>query len=218
MDLQTAAFTTYVLVTTFTPGPNNLSATAAGSAIGYQRSLSFLLGIAAGFFLTMLVAGLFNAAIQGAFAPVIPWLKWLGFAYMLYLAVSLFLHGKADKGSSPAAATNTVTPAGSVAGPTAVEVRGFSFGSGLLLQLINVKVILYGITIYGMFPTILLGSWQKAVLSSLGLALVGFTSINLWCLTGTAISRLLGSGKKMLAFNLVLAALLAWSAILMVAE
>ncbi|MFZ4614661.1 MAG: LysE family translocator [Rectinemataceae bacterium] len=202
MDLQTAAFTTYVLVTTFTPGPNNLSATAAGSAIGYQRSLSFLLGITAGFFITMLVAGLFNAAIQGAFAPVIPWLKWLGFAYMLYLAVSLFLHGKADKGDSPAK----------------LSASGFSFVAGLLLQLINVKVILYGITIFGMFPAILLGSWQKAVLSALGLALVGFTSINLWCITGTAISRLLGSGIKMLAFNLVLAALLAWSAILMVAE
>jgi threonine/homoserine/homoserine lactone efflux protein len=204
MDLQTAAFTTYVIVTTFTPGPNNLSATAAGSAIGYQRSLSFLLGIAAGFFLTMLVAGLFNAAIQGAFAPVIPWLKWLGFAYMLFLAVSLFLHGKPDGGGSQASAK--------------LRAGGFSFASGLLLQLINVKVILYGITIFGMFPAILLGSWQKAALSSLGLALVGFASINLWCITGTAISRLLGNGRKMLAFNLVLAALLAWSAILMVAE
>ena len=46
----------FVIVTTFTPGPNNISSAAMGVAYGYRRTIPYLFGIASGFFLVMLAA------------------------------------------------------------------------------------------------------------------------------------------------------------------
>ena len=45
------AFLSYVVVTTFTPGPNNVMSMSNASRYGFRRSMRFTTGVCAGFFL-----------------------------------------------------------------------------------------------------------------------------------------------------------------------
>jgi cysteine/O-acetylserine efflux protein len=181
---------TYILVTTFTPGPNNITATAAGLRLGFRRSLPYLWGMALGFFIVMFAAAAFNFFLQSRFGALAVYLKWIGFAYMLWLCASLFIVKKKAAGG----------------------VENYSFLNGALLQLINPKVILYGVTLYGMFSRNLFGTRIEMLLSALALSCVGLVSVLTWCLAGSAFNRRLGDRKTSLVFNLVLAALLLYSA------
>lgn len=196
MRSEILALASYIFVTTFTPGPNNVSATAAGVRLGYRKSLPYLIGIAAGFVAVMLLAGGFDAFLKEKVAPFISVAKWVGCAYMLWLIVGLFLPHGAGKG----------------------EAGAYTFASGLILQVMNVKVVLYGLTIYAMFPNILTASPLSVVVSATGLALVSLASTSTWCLTGSALSRFLEDRRVMLAFNILLALMLAYCAYAIVAE
>lgn len=184
-------FVSYALVTTFTPGPNNITASALGMRVGYRRALPCLLGIVLGFFILMFASGLLTDFLIRTYAVIAPWVKWIGVGYMAWLALSLFLPHRSRNGGE-----------GGEAG----------FLSGLLLQLANPKVILYGITIYTSFASLIAGSLARVALSSLGLSLLGFASITLWALTGASLGKVTASRRGKLAFNLVMALMLAWCA------
>ena len=193
VDPLVVPFLTYALVTTFTPGPNNIAATTVGMRLGYRRTLRYLLGMAAGFVLIMLAAGLLTDLAGRLYQGVVPWLKWIGVIYMTWLVVSLFLparHG--GEGRAP---------------------RDARFLDGVLLQIVNPKVILYGITIYSSFHVLLSGTTTLLVVSALLLALLGFISVSLWALTGATFSRLLKSASARLVFTIAMALLLAYSAV-----
>jgi len=196
MPIDPLALASYVFVTTFTPGPNNVSSTSSGMHLGYRKSLPYLFGIALGFVAVMLLAGYFDILLEARVAGFLAVTKWVGCAYMLWLIVGLFLP---HKGNKDAAGT-------------------YSFPSGFMLQVVNVKVILYGLTIYGMFSNLLAASSLGVLLSALALAAVGFVSISIWCLVGTAFTRFLADKRIMLAFNIALALMLVYCAYSIIAE
>jgi cysteine/O-acetylserine efflux protein len=190
MPIPLSALASYVLVTTFTPGPNNVSSTSAGVLLGYRRALPYLLGIFAGFLLDMLLTGYFNLAIETFFAGFMTIVKWIGFTYMLWLIVGLFLpHRKGNESAG-----------------------SYTFGSGFILQLLNPKVILYGFTIFGMFPSILAASSLHILVSSIALAIIGFASCSTWCLAGSTLTHFLANKKILFGFNVILALLLGYCA------
>ena len=41
MNIDTIPLISFVIVTTFTPGPNNISSAAMGVAYGYRRTLTY---------------------------------------------------------------------------------------------------------------------------------------------------------------------------------
>lgn len=183
----------YALVTTFTPGPNNITSSAIGMRLGYVKTLPYIGGITLGFLVVMLASGLLTDLASRAYRGILPWFKWIGVAYMAWLAVSLFLpsrHGPADG-----------------------QRRGDGFASGVLLQLVNPKVILYGITIYSSFHLLISGTPARLVGSSVLLSLLGCASTSLWAVMGSVFSRLLTGRVASLAFTIVMALLLALSAV-----
>jgi len=186
----------YIFTTTFTPGPNNISAAAAGLKLGLKRSLPYLFGIATGFFLIMTASGLFSVFLRTRYAAIAPYLKWFGFAYMLWLAVSPFL-----KKRHPEKQETT-----------------YSYPVGLALQVVNPKSILYGITLYATFFESIAGDTAGVLLSALALTAVGFASILSWTLIGSVLTRFLDNKRNKLMFNLAMAALLLYSAVSIVAH
>lgn len=185
-------FFTYAILTTFTPGPNNVSASALGLRLGYRRTLPYLLGLASGFLVIMLCSGLLTEFLTRNYAVIAPFLRWIGALYIAWLAVSLFLPSRTG-------------PGGSVSGRD-------GFLGGLLLQFANPKVILYGVTIYTSFPLLLTGSAWRTLGSAAFLAGVGFCAVSTWAAVGSALSRLFERPSFRLAFNLVMALLLLYSA------
>jgi threonine/homoserine/homoserine lactone efflux protein len=115
---------------------------------------------------------------------------------MLWLAASLFL--KSEKKKSAAGS--------------------FSFTTGALLQLVNPKVILYGITIFAVFSNTLAANSLSVFIGSLVLSCVGFVSVLTWCTVGSFLTRFLGDKRNLLIFNLILAALLLYSAFSIILE
>lgn len=187
---------TYIIITTFTPGPNNISSAAAGVRLGLKKSLAYLLGVVGGFFVVMLLSGYLNFFLNEKYSIISVYIKWIGFLYMLWLAGSLFLKSEKKKSA----------------------IESFSFMTGALLQLVNPKVILYGITIFAAFSDTLAANAMSVFIGSFALSCVGFISVLTWCMVGSFLTRFLGNKRNLLIFNLVLAALLLYSAFSIILE
>ena len=80
------AFSLFAMVTSITPGPNNLMLLASGVNFGFRPTVPHMLGISSGFLVMAFAVGV---GLAGVFTQL-PWLygvlKWVGTAYMLYLA------------------------------------------------------------------------------------------------------------------------------------
>jgi cysteine/O-acetylserine efflux protein len=157
------AFSMFVVVTTFTPGPNNLMAMSNGLHTGFQRTAKFLGGVFAGFFLVMLVCGSVNFVLMSLLPSLRLWLNLLGAGYMLYLA----FHVMTSK-------------------PHEEELyEGLNtFKAGLSMQFINPKVILYGVTVFSNF---IIPNYQNPIavlLFSLLLATIGLIASTSWATFG----------------------------------
>ena len=87
MDFNLIPFLSFVVITTFTPGPNNISSTSMGVLYGYKRTLNYLLGIATGFFFVMLLCGLVSTTLLSVFPAFEKVLRLIGAAYIIWLAV-----------------------------------------------------------------------------------------------------------------------------------
>lgn len=185
-------FLSFVVITTFTPGPNNISSTSMGVLYGYKRTLNYLLGIATGFFAVMLLCGLVSATLIKALPTFERWLRVIGALYIFWLAVETLRESyNFSKDDQPL----------------------MGFVRGMLLQLLNVKMIIYGMTIYATFLAPLGKQPHYLVISALCLAGLAFISVSMWTLFGSAIRSYLRVPRIKLAVNICLALLLAYSAV-----
>ncbi len=193
----------YAVLMTFTPGPNNVSSSNLGLSVGYRKSLPYLFGIATGFIILMLCAGLLTEFLTRNYAAISLWIKWVGIVYMVWLAISPFLDPKVGSGAEPKAGAR---------GGLRLVLRD-SYVAGVLLQFVNPKGLLYGITIYVSFSPLLTGTIARTIGSALILTALAFMAVTAWCLVGSAFSRLFAKPKFKLGFNIVMALLLIYSAV-----
>jgi cysteine/O-acetylserine efflux protein len=184
------SFISYVVVSTFTPGPNNISSMSNASRYGFMKSLFYRLGITAGFFMIMGLCALFSATLLKYIPALKPFMQGLGAAYILWLAWKTY-SSRSSGGHS-------------------VEAES-TFLSGLLLQFANVKVILYGITAMSTFVLPYTSSLPLLIAASAVLALTAFVSTSLWAAFGAVFSRFLRSHERLM--NAVMALLLVYCAV-----
>jgi len=184
-----AAFLSYLiysLVTSITPGPNNILSMSSAAAHGLARSVPLLLGICAGYASVMVLCGLFVSTLGHLMADLARWLVWPGACYILWLAWCLARSG------SP----NMVTGGKETLG----------FWNGFVLQFVNGKIILCALSGLSGFvlpytadPFILVGC-------TLLFTLTGVMSNWIWAFGGTLLRRVFQKHSRV--FNLVLAGLL----------
>ena len=158
---------------------------------GYRRTLGFLLGEATGFLLVMLASGLLNVVLASRLPQVRFWLNLLGAAYMLYLAVHILRSGPMEDDT---------------------DQRDLNtFTAGFALQFVNLKGILYGITVFSMFIT---RAFQDPLTVSLFaplLALIGFFAVSCWALGGDIFRHAIRRHYRL--FNFAMAGLLVYTAV-----
>ena len=185
------SFISYVFVVTFTPGPNNIMSMINATQYGYKKTLRFMLGVFTGFFVLLLVSSFSNLLLLQYIPKIKPYMKVAGGLYMLYLAISIL---KPKKES-----VDKVGKAG-------------TFQTGVLLQLVNVKAILYCITVISTFIIPNFQSTIMLIIFSFLLALTGFVSINCWALFGSFFNKYINKYEK--TFNIAMALLLTYSALM----
>jgi threonine/homoserine/homoserine lactone efflux protein len=182
------AFVIFTLVMSFTPGPNNIMLLSSGVSFGFRRTVPHMLGVSLGFAFMLGAIGFGLGAIFIAYPVLQAILKYLGAAYLVYLAVVIAMSGSTGLEESGGR-------------------RPMTFWGAVIFQWVNAKgwVMAIGtITAYAAiarFPANIL--LQSAIILAVTL---GSTAI--WTLCGTALRPLLSSPRLVRGFNLVMATLL----------
>jgi len=88
-----------------------------------------------------------------------------------------------------------------------------AFKHGFVVQTLNPNGIIFGLTIYTTFLSSISTSPTALTASALGLAAVTFTSVFLWALVGTKISKFLHNPKIRMTVNATLVTLLLYCAL-----
>ncbi|MFF2480994.1 LysE family transporter [Paenibacillus sp. NPDC058071] len=184
------AFFSYMVVTALSPGPNNILALHSTGSLGWQRSRKLLWGIYTGFLVVIAVCGMFSVFLIEVLPSLSAYLNYAGAAYIVWLAWHV-------AGSKPLeAAEISISP---------------SFWRGFLLQFLNVKIILTGITVFTSFVLPSYDSFMAIAGFILLTALIGNGATHVWAVAGSAFSSFLQ--KYWRIANIVMAALLLYSAV-----
>jgi threonine/homoserine/homoserine lactone efflux protein len=183
------AFLSFVTLTTFTPGPNNIMSMANASRFGFRRSMRFTMGVCAGFFLIIGIAIAFSIVLYRVVPKVKPVMTVIGAAYILWLAYKTVTASPHDESGS----------------------NQSTFVSGMLLQFLNPKAILYGLTAASTFIVPYYHSVPVLVSFAAALALVSLLATTLWALFGSVFERFMAENHK--AVGYVMGALLIYCAV-----
>ncbi|WP_352400950.1 LysE family transporter [Anaerotignum sp.] len=115
-------FLTYAVITTATPGPNNIMSMSNAGRVGLKKSYPFNLGIWVGFMAVMIICTVLSSVLHAVMPTLKTPMLIAGAAYMLYLAYNTFIRS----------------------GDIQEKQVKNGFLSGLLLQFINPKIYIYG--------------------------------------------------------------------------
>ena len=80
------SFVLFAFATAGTPGPNNMMLLGSGANFGFRRTILHILGISAGLGVMVVAMGWGLSGLFQAFPVLHEILKWVGAAYMLWLA------------------------------------------------------------------------------------------------------------------------------------
>lgn len=186
-----AALLLFVVVTLVTPGPNNAMLMATGLTFGFRRGLPHLLGVALGFgFMTLAVGlGLGAALLAAPMAYAV--LKYVGAAYLLYLAW-------------------VIATARPEMGDIAATGRPITFLQAAMFQWLNPKAWVMAVGAVSTYAAVAAFPFNTLLIAGL-FGILGLLSSALWLGFGTALRRLLKSPRAARALNITMALLLVLS-------
>lgn len=194
MNIDIIPLFSFVIITTFTPGPNNISSASMGVMYGYKGTLNYLAGIASGFFVVMIYCAFLSSALLGIIPIAEKYLRWVGAGYILWLAVGIIRTTYSFSESNH--------PAG-------------AYAKGFILQLFNPKATVYGLTLYSTFLAPISGRLMPLSISAFIFALTAFTATSTWALFGAAIRNRLKNDRFRQMINSCLALLLVYTAVML---
>lgn len=175
-----AAFIAFNIVTSITPGPNNLMLAASGAHVGFRRSGAMMLGVLVGASLIFLLNLLGFGALMATFPAARRSLQWIGFLYLLWLAWKIWraLPPSPDR-----------------------DAKLIGFGATFLLQFVNPKLWLVAASAAVAFMPDGGTLWAKVALFTLVYSATITPSIFLWVGFGAMMRTLLTNEKRRQAFN-----------------
>lgn len=198
MPIETLlAASLFAVVSSITPGPNNMMILASGVNFGFARSLRHLFGISLGFGLMILLVGLGLHTLLERFPLIYSAMRWVGAAYLLGLAWRL-----ANAGPPSANA------------PSAPQPMGFIAAAAF--QWVNPKAWVMAVTAISTFLPAQAQPLHIVSLTALFIAL-NLPCVATWGAFGSAMRRILQDPKRLRFFNVTMALALVASLIPMLA-
>ncbi|MCD5992719.1 LysE family translocator [Pseudomonas sp. CDFA 602] len=182
------AFALFALVTSVTPGPNNMMLLASGVNFGFSRTLPHMFGISIGFFVLVLSVGFGLGSVFNAWPILYTILRYAGAAYLLYLAWKIATSGPASDADS-------------------TRSKPLSFMSAALFQWVNPKAWIMAIGAISTY-TPMQGYFTNVVVISAVFALINLPSVGIWAGFGSLLRNVLRDPVGLRIFNGVMAVLL----------
>ena len=196
MDQTTlAALSAFALVSSITPGPNNMMLMASGANFGLRRTVPHALGVGFGFTLMIVLVGVGLMGLFDLFPILNTVLKVVSVAYLLWLAWKI---------------ANAAAPT------TDGDARGkpMTFVQAMLFQWVNPKawtMALSAIALYAPDRNVV-----AVLLVAVVFGIVNLPSTSIWAVMGQALRGWLSSPARLRAFNWTMAALLVGSLALLI--
>lgn len=188
------SFLLYCFVGAITPGPANLCSLSAALRYGRKPALRQWRGLFCGFGVVSLMSALITWLLGTALNRHVGMLSWVGAAYILWMAWQTLR----DTGHAPGE-ENPAAPC---------------FRTGLLLQLTNVKVMIYCLSIMAVYVLPYADSFWALLAMGIFLPFTGPIANLAWLFAGAAMQRVFANHRRVV--NLVMAIALAACAVSLV--
>ena len=190
-----AALAAFALVSSITPGPNNMMLMASGANFGLRRTVPHALGVGIGFTLMIVLVGVGLMGLFDLFPVLNLVLKVVSAAYLLWLAWKIANAGAPGDGESP-------------------RGKPMSFFQAVMFQWVNPKAWSMALTAIALYAPN--RNFAAVLLVAVVFGIINLPSTSLWAVMGMSLRGWLSSPARLRAFNWTMAALLVGSLALLV--
>ena len=184
------AFFAYVFFMTLTPGPNNAMTMSIASKNGFKQSLRFNFGVMAGIIIIFAACSVFASILYKLLPAIEPVMLCICTVYLLWLAWIIWRDKPAEKKNG---------------------LMVYGFLSGMVLQLVNVKLLFFALTTLSIFLLPHYKQFSELVPFLFVIGIIGLFATSCWALFGAIFEKLLGKHKKIV--NALMALLLVYFAV-----
>jgi threonine/homoserine/homoserine lactone efflux protein len=183
---QLLALVAFALVTSVTPGPNNLMLMASGANYGFRRTIPHMLGVSIGFVLMIVLVGLGLVQVFEAYPASRRILLGVSVIYLLYLTWKIATASR----------------------PDAPELAGspLTFLQAALFQWVNPKAWAMALTATSVYAPS--ANFRSVLLVAGVFGLISVPSVSSWTAAGRQMRRWLTNAARLRAFNIGMAVLL----------
>ncbi len=160
-------FFIYSVINAFTPGPGNILALNTVTNYGWKKGKPLFFGIFAGYYIVQTICCILVFGMGSIIPRALAVIKYIGAAYILWLAFHIAVSKpETDENSSSA-----------------------SFARGFLLQFVNVKIYLFGITALTGYVTNYSTAFPVLFGFEMFIASIGTVATGTWIAAGAFIRR-----------------------------
>jgi len=157
----------------YTPGPANIFAFSTAVRFGKREALKVWAGLLTGFCIAAAITATLTHFLGIALGEYVVWLKYLGGAYIMYLAFRALKMG---------ISTGTKD--------------SYTFWDGVVVQLTNAKTLLFEISVYGSFVLPYSSKLSDLYIVAAWLLIEGPLGNLLWIFLGSKLKRFFESNMK----------------------
>ena len=181
------ALISFSLVTSMTPGPNNIMLLASGVNFGFRRSIPHMMGVAIGFQILLLCIAFGLGKILESVPILYTVLKFSGGSYLLFLAYKIATSGPVKN--------------------TASESRPLSFFGAAAFQWVNPKAWVVSLSAVSTYTNVEF-YFDTVLIVTATVFAVSILSVTTWTSFGMALKQFLSNPKTLRRFNVTMALLL----------
>ncbi|MCI8737853.1 MAG: LysE family transporter [Lachnospiraceae bacterium] len=160
-------FFIYSVINAFTPGPGNILALNTVTNYGWKKGAPLFFGIFSGYYVVQMICAVFVYGVSALLPGMLGGMKYVGAAYILWLAAHIAVSRPDRDGKE----------------------RSASFLKGFMLQFVNVKIYLFGITALTGYVTNYSTALPVLVFFEFVIATIGTAATSAWIGAGMAIQK-----------------------------
>ena len=160
-------FLIYCVINAFTPGPGNILALNTVTNYGYKKGKPLFFGIFAGYYVVQILCAIFVYGVNSLLPNVMEVMKYIGAAYILWLAIHIAFSKKTSENTEQSA----------------------SFLKGFMLQFVNVKIYMFGVTALTGYVVGYMFSFPALLFFELVIATIGTIATCTWIGLGVLIQK-----------------------------
>lgn len=174
-------FLIYSIINAITPGPGNILALNTVTNYGLKKGKPLFAGIFVGYYVVQAICAIFVYGVSSILPNTLGVMKYIGAAYILWLAIHIAISKPLEEN----------------------ENKSASFMKGFLLQFVNVKIYLFGVTALTGYITDYSTSLWVLLLFEIIIATIGTLATSIWIAIGSLIQTFYKKHYRVI--NIVLA-------------